>query len=170
MKKHETNIFAQVEFIKDHLRQGKGYDFINRLFADRWPEMTQHQWGDRLRRANQQMLLEQQSITERANQLVELQAHQRATRILGVVERKEILTQIALGQLTVNKPINVGGKIEYVACEPDFTDRRNAIAELNKIDGSYQPFRADITTNGQSIAPVTTTIIQFNGVDIPLVQ
>jgi hypothetical protein len=127
-------------------------------------------WEHRLTKANKQIRAEQALITAQANAVVQLEIKQRAVRILSIAERKEILTQIALGQLTITKPINVGGKVEYVACEPDYTDRRQAIAELNRIDGSYQPIRTDITTNGQSLTPVTTTIIQFNGVDVPLLQ
>lgn len=160
----------QVEFIKDCVRAGEESSSIYHKYINRWPGTTKRMWEHRLTKANKQIRAEQALITAQANALVQLQIKQRAVRILSIAERKEILTQIALGQLTVNKPVNIGGQIEYVACEPDFTDRRNAIAELNKLDGSYQPTRTEITTNGQNLTPVTTTIIQFNGVDVPLLQ
>lgn len=170
MRKEKLHVPAQLEFIKQQVRLGKESRKIREEFFERWPGYTYYQWERRFHTANKEIREEQALVTEKANDIVEIQIKQRAARILSVVERKEILTQIALGQLTITKPIVVACKVEYVACQPDYTDRRLAIAELNKIDGSYQPLRADITTNGQSITPVTATIIQFNGVDVPLLQ
>ena len=168
IRRHE--VLAQTEFVKDLMRQNITLDDIKAQFHARWPEAGKKKWWRRCKLAREHLAVEQALVTEKANDIIEIQIKQRAARILSVVERKEILTQIALGQLTITKPIVVAGKVEHVPCEPDYTDRRLAIAELNRIDGSYQPLRADITTNGQSITPVTTTIIQFNGVDIPLLQ
>lgn len=167
---NQRQVYLQTEFVKDLMRQSLNLEDIRAQFYARWPEAGKKKWWRRCKLAREHLATEQAFVTDKANDIIELQIQQRAARILSVVERKEILTQIALGQLTITKPINVAGKVEYVQCEPDYTDRRLAIAELNKIDGSYQPIRADITTNGQSITPVTTTVIQFNGVDVPLLQ
>ncbi len=163
-------IFAQIEFLKDCIRKGYTTLETRKKFFEKWPDCPHSSFIVRNTRANKQIREEQKAISKQAEQLVYHEIRSKAIRILSLVERKEILTQIALGQLTITKPINVAGKVEYVQCEPDYTDRRLAIAELNKIDGSYQPIRADITTNGQSLTPVTTTVIQFNGVDVPLLQ
>lgn len=167
---NRQQVYLQTEFVKDLMRQSLPLEDIKAQFYARWPEAGKKKWWRRCKLSREHLAVEQALVTEKANDIVEIQIKQRAARILSVVERKEILTQIALGQLTISKPIVVAGKVEHVPCQPDYTDRRLAIAELNKIDGSYQPLRADITTNGQSITPVTATIIQFNGVDIPLLQ
>jgi hypothetical protein len=168
--KAKPNVKQQVEWLKQMILAGEETKVINKGFLEKWPDCTQRQYEARIIRVNREMRAFQNAITEKVNEYVNLELSTHVRRILSVVERKEILTQIALGQLTITKPINVAGKAEYVQCEPDYTDRIKAIAELNRIDGSYQPIRADITTNGQSITPVTTTIIQFNGVDVPLLQ
>lgn len=160
----------QIEFIKQCIRLGQDNKTVRSNYMQQWPETTTGMWEKRFAKANQQVKDEQKLVTELANARIEQEVAARVGHILTVAERKAILTQIAQGNCRVNKPKNIGGKFEYVECEPDFDDRIKAIAELNKIDGSYQPIRADITTNGQSLTPVTTTVIQFNGVDVPLLQ
>lgn len=59
--------------------------------------------------------------------------------ILDTDKKKEILSKIATGDLVIKKPVLVNGKIVQVECQPDYSDRRNAIAELNKMEGDYSP-------------------------------
>jgi len=40
--------------------------------------------------------------------------------------------------------------MEYPA-EPSISDRKAAIAELDKMDGSYTPIKQDITTQGEKL-------------------
>ena len=63
--------------------------------------------------------------------------------ILTKAERMKILSDIARGELLVSKPFfTKDGAIDaYV--QPDHTDRKNAISELNKMDGSYAPKKID---------------------------
>jgi hypothetical protein len=69
--------------------------------------------------------------------------------IMTSVERMEFLTKMAKGEVKVKQPFVIGGKIMEYPSEPSFSERRAAIAELNKMDGSYAPMqtKADITLN-----------------------
>lgn len=72
--------------------------------------------------------------------------------IMEVNERKELLTKIANGELKIKKPFVIAGKIMEYPSEPDHTDRRNAIAELNKMDGAYAPAKvAQTDSKGNDI-------------------
>jgi phage terminase small subunit len=58
--------------------------------------------------------------------------------VVSVAERMHILSQIALGKIILQKPMVVNKQVQLIECVPDYMDRRNAIAELNKMDGSYK--------------------------------
>lgn len=66
---------------------------------------------------------------------------------MGVEERKEVLSQIARGEIPLKKPMVCDGDIVEVPVVPDWMDRRNAIAELNKMDGSYAAIKQNIKIN-----------------------
>lgn len=58
-------------------------------------------------------------------------------KILSVLERKEILTQMALGNIPLIKYIVCDGVIQEREVVPNYNDRKAAIAELNKMEGVY---------------------------------
>ena len=72
-------------------------------------------------------------------------------RIMSLVERMEWLTKLVDGTIKAKRPFVVGGKIMEYPEEPSHSDRVKALAELNKMDGSYAPAKTDITTNGKEI-------------------
>lgn len=72
-------------------------------------------------------------------------------RIMSLVERMEWLTKLVDGTIKAKRPFVVGGKIMEYPEEPSHADRVRALAELNKMDGSYAPAKQDITTNGKEI-------------------
>ena len=72
-------------------------------------------------------------------------------RIMSLVERMEWLTKLVDGTIKAKRPFVVGGKIMEYPEEPSHSDRVKALAELNKMDGSYAPAKQDITTNGKEI-------------------
>lgn len=71
--------------------------------------------------------------------------------IMGKAERMELLTKMAKGELKIKTPFVIAGKIMEYPAEPTASDRRAAIAELNKMAGDYAPAKQDITTNGKEI-------------------
>ena len=56
---------------------------------------------------------------------------------MSVLERQHVLTQIATGKLVLSKPMVVDKQVQFIECVPDYNDSKAAIAELNKMDGSY---------------------------------
>ena len=65
--------------------------------------------------------------------------------ILSTAERMEMLSKIAKGEIKIKKPFVIAGKIMEYPSEPDHNDRTKAIAELNKMDGSYAATKTNIT-------------------------
>jgi hypothetical protein len=76
--------------------------------------------------------------------------------IMTSIERMEFLTKMAKGELKVKQPFVIGGKIMEYPSEPTFAERRAAIAELNKMDGSYAAQKQDVTIH-------SPMIIDWNG-------
>ena len=65
--------------------------------------------------------------------------------IMGKAERMELLTKMAKGQLKIKTPVVIAGKIMEYPAEPTASDRRAAIAELNKMSGDYAPAKSVVT-------------------------
>lgn len=65
--------------------------------------------------------------------------------VMDKAERMNVLTKIARGQIPLKKPVVLGKDIKMIDVVPDWMDRKNAIAELNKMDGSYEPIKSDIS-------------------------
>lgn len=80
--------------------------------------------------------------------------------ILDKHERMEILTQIARGEIPLNKHIVCDGIIQEVEVVPAWMDRKAAIAELNKMDGEYAPIRKDITSGGEPLKQITGIVVE----------
>lgn len=79
-------------------------------------------------------------------------------------ERMEILTLIARGQMLWEKPAT--GSTPGCDLKPDFGERRQAIAELNKMDGAYHeaapkqetnPYRTIVLYGASQQPPVSAT-------------
>lgn len=77
-------------------------------------------------------------------------------QIMTSAQRMELLTRMANGELRIKQPIVIAGKIMEYPAEPTASDRRAAIAELNKMDGSYAAIKQDIVVN-------KPMIIDWNG-------
>ncbi len=84
------------------------------------------------------------------------QAETYKINIMSVIERQHILSQIARGEIKLKKPIVLKGKVEYIEVTPDWTDRRNAIVELNKMDGACLPAKENHTDNREIIFELGT--------------
>ncbi len=67
------------------------------------------------------------------------------SRIISAARRMEILSDIAEGLIPLTKPMVCDGVIQEVPVVPDWMDRKNAIAELNKMTGDYSPTKIDTT-------------------------
>ena len=74
-------------------------------------------------------------------------------RIMTIAERMEWLSKVALGEIRVKQPFVIAGKIMEYPAEPSISDRKAAIAELNKMDGSYAPVNSNLSVS-QIPAPI----------------
>lgn len=77
--------------------------------------------------------------------------------IKSTTERMALLSDIMEGKIKIKKPFVIAGKIMEYPSEPDHNDRIKAIAELNKMDGSYAPNRNEHT--GKNGEPIKTETI-----------
>ena len=85
--------------------------------------------------------------------------------IMGKAERMELLTKMAKGELKIKTPFVIAGKIMEYPAEPTASDRRAAIAELNKMDGSYAPAKTE-TTITDTRPPSTVTMPDGTKIEI----
>jgi hypothetical protein len=77
--------------------------------------------------------------------------------IMGKAERMELLTKMAKGELKIKTPFVIAGKIMEYPAEPTASDRRAAIAELNKMAGDYAPAQLNTTiTDTRPPSKITT--------------
>jgi hypothetical protein len=96
-----------------------------------------------------------------AEQSIEATLKRHNEAIINKEQRMEILSNMALGQMQVLKPMSVAGEVVEVFVRPDYNDRKNAIAELNKMDGSYAPIKqAPTDVDGNTLLQQQTIIIQ----------
>ncbi len=111
---------------------GKKLQLSNRTFDRHW------------KTANERYAVNQES-KQKALAEVSLDGEKEALKkaILSKHERMLILTQIALGEIPLQKPIVCAGEIKQIEVVPNWMDRKNAISELNKMDGSYAPIKQE---------------------------
>jgi len=146
---------VQVEFILNLLRNGGKRKDIMSKFGKKWQKSSSRTFDRRLKRAEEAMGRELKEIKEKSEQLVAEEIEARKIDIMDAIERKSILTQIARGQLPLQKAMVVDRMVEYIEVVPDWMDRKNAIAELNKMDGDYAPTKvAQTTAAGDDIQPM----------------
>lgn len=151
MAKVKADQLKQIEFIKTALRSGSKRGKIWQKFGKIWQNMSERTFDRRLKEAEKDLQEEQKRIQKEAEKGIQKEIEQRKSKILTTIERKEILTQIALGKIPLKKPMVCDGVIELIDVVPDWMDRKNAIAELNKMDGDYAPQKLDHTTKGNEI-------------------
>lgn len=120
-------------------------------------ESTAEQQGSRLAKKYDSYIQElKQKTSEAIDKAYENEAVKEALNgILTKVERMKILCEIALGEIKVKKAIITSKGIEYLPEEPDHNDRKNAIAELNKMDGSYAPIQTKTELSSKDSATET---------------
>ena len=152
MAKIKANKAVVIDSIILHVEKGKGFSEVLALIGRKW-SISGTTFKRYWKIANEQHSERQQAIKE-AKSLVDIEAaiNTRKGQVADVLERKEILTQIMRGDIPLTKPMIVNGAVEMIPVIPDWTDRRNAISELNKMDGSYAPAKvANTDVEGKDI-------------------
>jgi len=161
---NNSTVLQQVEFITNGLRNGLERKEILQRFTETYKNKSIKTFDNRLKVAREQMKGEIKDIEARTELSITNEVEARKLRIMSVAERIDILTKIAFGEIPLTKPMVCDGVIQLVPVVPDWTDRRGAIAELNKMDGSYAPIK-QAQTNIEGLDVLPTFIFNHNGVD-----
>jgi len=90
------------------------------------------------------------AIVDKANEKAILKTEE--MNILSNAGRMEILSKMARGEIKLTKYIVCDGEIQERDIVPDYSDRRAAIAELNKMDGSYAPEKRIVTDGSPDLS------------------
>jgi hypothetical protein len=133
----KPNEVAQIDFIVDCLRKGEARKIILAKFVKKWQGKSNRTFDRRLRQAESALQGEQQAVKAKSEESINQAIEARKANILSAIDRQELLSKIANGDVKVKKPFVIGGKIMEYPSEPDHLDKIKAIAELNKMDGSY---------------------------------
>lgn len=80
---------------------------------------------------------------EKVDTILAIESHKKD--IMRSDERKEYLTSVIRGKVSISKKIVINGVIDEIEILPDHKDRLSAIAELNKMEGDYAPAKSIVT-------------------------
>lgn len=134
---------AQINFIADCIRKGEQRKEILAKFVKKWQNASQRTFDRRLRQAEAHVASEQARIKEQAEERIKQEADALKAKILTSLERQVILSEMAKGELETEVLLITKDGIKKAKCKPDHADIKNAIAELNKMDGSYSPTKVN---------------------------
>lgn len=142
----KSNKQVLVDFIVELLEKGDETENICAVFCTKF-HLTDRTFYNHLKIAQQQHA-DKQAVLKKELAAVDKQAaiEARKKHIMTSQERKMILTKIAEGKLKLKKWW-IGKDYEISkTVVPDYMDRKNAISELNRMDGSYAPMKLAQTT------------------------
>lgn len=146
---------AQVNFIADCLRKGEQRKDILAKFVKKWQKAGTRTFDRRLKVAQAAVQEEQKRIRATAEDNVAKEADALKSKIMTSLERQAYLTQIIKGEVEIPyKEIKWDSEqkkfvtISFVELAPH-NARISAIAELNKMDGSYSPDKHEHSIAGQ---------------------
>jgi len=134
----------QIEFILTELRKGSERSNILQKFAKSYKSSTKT-FDNRLKIAKERYSDEVKLIQERSKVLSEEAAIKASLETLSVAERIDLLVKMAKGEINIEQEVATKEGITTITVKASHSDRRAAIAELNKMDGSYAATKTDIT-------------------------
>jgi len=142
---------------------------IKAIYVEKW-RISERTFERYWQEASSRYLEANERVKEAENAVRIQMAQERVKKaILTKHERLEILSQIARGEIPMIKHIVVaqggdcGSSIEERTIYPAWRDRRDAVAEINKMEGDYAPIKKDITSGGEAIAAPVFNIVMDNG-------
>lgn len=153
----ERILAEMVEEIRDW---GTGYSDMKAINVEKW-QLAERTFDRYWTEASQRYLAASQSEQKAKDDLrIQMETEAFKSKILTRLERMEILSEIARGEIPLTKHIVCDGVIQEREVVPAWMDRKAALAELNKMDGEYAPIRKDITSGGEQLpAPVFKIIL-----------
>lgn len=153
--------YSQIEFLKDCIRQGKPREISFQEFSKKFKTKgltTDRTIDSRWKIAKEAIQAEFDYIAAKVNEGIEKAIKERTGKIMGIIERQELLTAIGRGELEQEQVFIDKGQPKKIKVKPTFNDMKGGIAELNKMDGSYAPAKTDLTTNGKDLQTVSFTV------------
>jgi len=134
-------ISAILEEIKHGKRSSEIFKIINKRFGTKNNLFYKYfkQAEDDYFKANRRL----KKKIEDVDTILALESHKRD--IMRSDERKEYLTSVIRGKVSISKKIVINGVIDEIEVSPDHKDRLSAIAELNKMEGDYAPAKSIVT-------------------------
>ena len=159
MKPNKQNIINDILI---ELEKGIGYKDCFELIRTK-SDIVRSTFSNYWNQANEHYRIKQETINkELASVELEQKKESLKKAILSRDERMEILTKIAKGEIPLTKPMVCDGVIQHVLVVPNWMDRKNAISELNKMDGSYAPTKSEVDLTGE----IKTTQLDLSGLSI----
>lgn len=145
MTKPERQVM--IDFVVSRLKVGEHRATILSKFGKKW--QINVRTFDRILKAGKEQLSKEQAVIKEEIAKVDKAAaiKTRKRQIADADERKEVLTKIIRGQIKLKKPMAVGSKLKMITVAPDWQDRKNAIAELNKMEGDYAATKGEFVVN-----------------------
>lgn len=145
-----------IDVIVNQIEKGTKYGTMLAQSGTKW-HISKRTFDRYWKEAQQQHIVKQQGIKEAVAIIeVEKAIEARNKEILTAQERKELLTEIALGKIEIpTKEAKWDSEQKKfvmlpVLNLPDHAVRIRAITELNKMDGDYAPTKvANTTVDGQ---------------------
>ena len=133
-----------ISFIVDQLRSGNvEYVKVSSQFCTRFHK-TQRTFASYWKQANEAYRIEAQEREKlKLDSYTTEAVESLKSNILSSLERQAILSRMAQGEHETEQVIATKDGFKKVKVKPSHSDIRAAIAELNKMDGSYAPTKVD---------------------------
>lgn len=96
-----SSSIAQINMIVECLRKGETRGKILSKFVSRWQDLSERTFDRRLRQAEKHLQAEQSTIQKTAEQEVAKAIEERKMAIMTTIERQELLTKIATGDIRI---------------------------------------------------------------------
>lgn len=136
----------QIDYAVSLYRKGLNRKIIVKEFEKRWGKKAGGTMDRILMQAQQELRAQNDQIKIKAIQDSEVVVEVLKNDIIDFYKRQQILSDIAQGKILITKPMNTRLGIVSVECLPNHTDRMQAIAELNRMDGVYME-KKELTIN-----------------------
>lgn len=134
-----------IDAIVKEIELGKPRGYVLGKIGKKWG-ISRTTFDRHWKTANDQHSELQRKAKEAADKVYIQQMEQAAKEaVMSKIEKQEVLTKIARGLIPLKKAMVVDGSIEYIEVVPDWMDRKNAIAELNKMSGDYAAIKQSVT-------------------------
>lgn len=134
---------AQIDFICKLLEKGLQRKDILQEFTKNY-KVGIKTFDSRLKIAKEQTQAKISALSNRVDIEVEKEVESRKLASLSVAERIDLLAKMATGEIKVKKPVSTRNGLEFIEVEADHSERKAAIAELNKMDGSYAVTKTEV--------------------------